>query len=428
MKEAAQRKVCELEQQLADALAAVAATRAEAEAALSAEVNMREQIVHNLKLESFAKETELTKTLAETRAALDSHSQELVKSKAECDAVSKTLSTLRVDREAKVTSLVQQLTEANEALVASTVLGPSDSGPSFAARLPPKCHDACKAEVTRLQKCIDSRDEAVALLEHERDKAMKSLARELSDASRRMKQQRTPVHDGITTTALGAWISADAINASSLSLTGCLGRVCVFCSVTVAPAPSVAPSSLEIKALQAEVLRLQNVIVALESKEQTPVRAARPSHVIADVSTPASAVLSPDTESMLLSPTDGNTSLSDASPAGVRLAEVVLQEIKLADAKAELSESSKSLSGVKNKIRTWMNEFEAREGRKAEKVDKKAIRDDFVQLRELEQKVHDVESTVSDTTMLLDKMRSQYQLREPEVVPRADFSPLPLDN
>jgi hypothetical protein len=234
MKEAAQRKVCELEQQLADALAAVAATRAEAEAALSAEVNMREQIVHNLKLESFAKETELTKTLAETtrRAALDSHSQELVKSKAECDAVSKTLSTLRVDREAKVTSLVQQLTEANEALVASTVPGPSDSGPGFAARLPAKGHDACKAEVTRLQKCIDSRDETVALLEHERDKAMKSLARELSDASRRMKQQRTPVHDGITTTALGAWISADAINASSLPLTGyrCVTCLCVLFS------------------------------------------------------------------------------------------------------------------------------------------------------------------------------------------------------
>lgn len=405
MKEAAQQKVWELEQRLADALATVTATRAEAEAALSAEVNAKEQAVHNAKLESVAKEMELQKILAETQATLTSHTQDLVKSKAECDALTRTLETHKLDSDAKISRLAQQLTDVNEALVATTVLDPSVSGAGFVTRLPAKGHDMCKQELVRLQKCLDSRDEAVAMLEYERDKAMKSLAKELSTISQRLKQ-RNPPHD-VTTTAVGE----KGVLGGRFVRGICFQKVC-FLAASVAPVPSPAP---EIKSLHAEIARLQSVVASLESKDQTPVRLARPSHVVADVSTPVSAVLSPDAASMLLSPTDANTSLSDTSSSGVRLAEVVLQEIKLSDAKADLGESNKSLSTVKHRIRAWMNDFEAREGRKAEKTDKKAIRDDFVQLRELEQKVQESETCVSDASALLEKMRSQYQLREPEV-------------
>ena len=71
----------------------------------------------------------------------------------------------------------------------------------------------------------------------------------------------------------------------------------------------------------------------------------------------------------------------------VWLGDVILAELKIEDAIGEKDDTLRSLIAIRQKIRSWVTEFEEREGRKPEKTDKKAIRDDFVLLRELEQKV-----------------------------------------
>ena len=129
-----------------------------------------------------------------------------------------------------------------------------------------------------------------------------------------------------------------------------------------------------IEALQAEVSRLrasEDAAKAATAVMSTPLRDPRVAKLAQDSTPVPSLSLSIATGS----PFSPAESLTDANPGVLTLSVVVLTTLKVNDAIETRDAATKSLNTVRHKIRAWLADFEAREGRKPEKTDKKAIRE-----------------------------------------------------
>ena len=167
----------------------------------------------------------------------------------------------------------------------------------------------------------------------------------------------------------------------------------------------MSPNILQqLEASKKEITTLQSRVRALtEQLNSSPVRS------VVQLTDLAAAAASPMSKSVVISPpTNGSAAtpstlgsimtsvipmkpLSDApevvEPAPLTIVDVIMEEVKVEDCIENRDSVTKQLNGVKLKIRNWVADFETREGRKAEKADKRAIRQDFLDLRDLEQKV-----------------------------------------
>lgn len=88
-----------------------------------------------------------------------------------------------------------------------------------------------------------------------------------------------------------------------------------------------------------------------------------------------------------------------ALDARLTLSKVIMHELKAVEAGEERDEHTKTLNSLRGKIRDWMAAFEAKEGRKPEKSDKRAIKADFLALREVEKRLE--VTTTTDRVLCL---------------------------
>lgn len=179
LKSAAQRKVFDLEQQLTDALVAADTAKAEADAALAAQIKSKEDTVSVLQQQGVAKEAELRAELDRIAAIADERLQASARAQAECTALSKTLADVQSQRDTHIAALTRQLQDANEALVASSL----NDNPVSQAGNTRRISTSHANDIAELKRMLQVRDDAVMALELERDRIVHGFAQQLQRAT-----------------------------------------------------------------------------------------------------------------------------------------------------------------------------------------------------------------------------------------------------